>query len=305
MNTDDATESVLRLMIDKPRELTAFASLIAGLRFQGLLAELIGSPERQECTYRYSPAIPVDAEIKINGVAGFVDHTVVPSPQENPLRIATQDTVAHELIDLLKDLAAEAPGGGLWVSISAGPWMGASKKERDRLYRRVVEMASKAVERGKPFVDLRRPPQGPFPLPTIDFCEAPDADHRVTIAFDDLTAGWSGHVSRDGQGWSCNVGEMRSSVGRAMESKLKRQLARVRAVAPDKPIGLLLDSRPMRGKKGKPEPVFDLPPLILRQLLFEITQDWPGVLTKAWLISPLGLSSIHGDPRTFDWELPG
>ncbi|MER6722209.1 hypothetical protein, partial [Streptomyces halstedii] len=101
MSTDNMTESVLRLMIDKPRELTAFASLIAGLRHQGLSAELTGSPERQESLYSYAPTIPVDAEIEINGVAGFVDHTVVPAPQENPLRVATQDTVAHDLINLL------------------------------------------------------------------------------------------------------------------------------------------------------------------------------------------------------------
>ncbi|MEV3952323.1 hypothetical protein AB0K57_32605 [Streptomyces halstedii] len=305
MSTDNMTESVLRLMIDKPRELTAFASLIAGLRHQGLSAELTGSPERQESLYSYAPTIPVDAEIEINGVAGFVDHTVVPAPQENPLRVATQDTVAHDLINLLRDLAAEAPGGGIWVSIDAGPWMGASKKERDRLYRRVVDMATKAVERGKPFVDLRKLPQGPFPLPAIGFCEALDSDHRVTIGFNDLTAGWSGRVSPDGRGWSCTVGEMRNSVGRAMESKLKKQLARVRAVEPEKPIGLLLDSRPMHGKKGKPEPVFDLPPLVLSQLLSAITEDWPGVLTKAWLISPHGLIPVYGDTQKFDWELPG
>ncbi|MFJ1596126.1 hypothetical protein [Streptomyces sp. NPDC088261] len=79
---------------------------------------------------------------------------------------------------------------------------------------------------------------------------------------------------------------MRNSLGRAMESKFANQLARVRTVEPEKPIGLLLDSRPMHGKRGKPEPVFDLPPLVLNQLLSEITVDWPGVLTKAWLISP-------------------
>ncbi|MFJ1596127.1 hypothetical protein [Streptomyces sp. NPDC088261] len=102
--------------------------------------------------------------------------------RENPLRVATQDTVARDLINLLRDLAAEAPGGGILVSIDAGPWMGASKKERDRLYRRVVDTASKAVERGKPFVDFRKLPQGPFPLPAVGFCEALDSDHRSPSA---------------------------------------------------------------------------------------------------------------------------
>ncbi|GHF71032.1 hypothetical protein GCM10010218_60460 [Streptomyces mashuensis] len=299
MTAEASTESVLRLMADKPREQTAFMSLIAGLRTVGLEADLLGSPERQEGLYGHAPPIPIDAEVAINGVAGFVDHTVVPAPQEDPRRVATQDVVAHELIGRLQDLAAEAPGGGLWVSISASPWLGAKKKDRERLYDRVVEMARKAVERRKPFVDLKKLPQKPFPVPTIGFCEAPE-DHRVTIAFDDLTLGWSGRFGSDGQ-WSCTIGEMRNSVGRAIEGKLKKQLARVRAVEADKPIGLLLDSRPMHGAKGKPEPVFDLPPLVLRHMLFEIAEDWPGVLSKAWLISPQGLSAVYGDPDAFDW----
>ncbi|MFJ8936439.1 hypothetical protein ACIRL0_12095 [Streptomyces sp. NPDC102365] len=299
MAENSITESVLRLMSDKPREQTAFMSLVAGMRTQGLRAELRGSPERQERLYPYTPPIPVDAEIKVEGVAGFVDHTVVPSPQEDPRRVATQDTVADELISRLQKLAAQAPGGGLWLSISAGPWLGARKKERDRLYDRVVAMASKAVARGKPFVDLRDLPGGVFPLPTIGFCKPPDADHRVTIGFNDQAVGWSGQMTADGR-WTCTVGELRPSIGRAVEGKLKKQLARVRAVEPDKPIGLLLDSRPMQGGKGKPEPVFDLPSMILGALLTEITQDWPGVLTKAWLLSPQGLTSIYGGD-SFAW----
>ncbi|MFG3370372.1 hypothetical protein ACGF0K_36150 [Streptomyces sp. NPDC048156] len=287
-------------MSDKPREQTAFMSLVAGLRTQGLQAELRGSPERQERLYPYTPTIPVDAEIEINGVPGFVDHTVVPSPQEDPRRVATHDTVAHELICRLEGLAAQAPGGGLWLSISAGPWLGARKREREGLYDRVVAMASKAVARGKPFVDLRDLPHGPFPLPTIGFCEPPDADHRVTIGFNDQVVGWSGRISAEGR-WTCTVSQLRLSIGRAIEGKLKKQLARVRAVEPDKPIGLLLDSRPMPGGKGKPEPVFDLPVIVLRALLTEIARDWPGVLTKAWLLSPQGLASVYGEGDGFTW----
>ncbi|MFD7555505.1 hypothetical protein ACFV9E_13355 [Streptomyces sp. NPDC059835] len=299
MTTEASTESVLRLMADKPREQTAFMSLVAGLRAVGLQAELRGSPERQEDLYPYAPPIPVDAEIEIEGIIGFVDHTVVPSPQEDHRRIATQDAVAHELIARLQELAAQAPGGGLWVTISAGPWLGAGKRERERLYSRVVQMARKAVERGKPFVDLRALPQGPAPVPTIGFCDAPEA-HRVTIGFTDLTVGWSGRM-QSADRWSSTISEMRNSVGRAIESKLQKQLARVREVEGEKPIGLLLDSRPMHGRKGKPEPVFDLPPLIIRSLLFDIAHDWPGVLTKAWLLSPHGLSSVYGDEASFGW----
>jgi hypothetical protein len=294
------TESVLDLMGDKPREQTAFMSLVSGLRAVGLRAELRGSPERQEGAYPYSPPIPVDAEIEIEGVAGFVDHTVVPSPQEDPRRVATQDTVAHELIGRLQELAAQAPGGGLWLSISAGPWLGARKKDRERLYDRVVAMADKAVLRGKPFVDLRDLPRGPFPLPTIGFCKAPDADHRVTIGFNDQAVGWSGRMTGDGR-WACTVSELRPSIGRAVEGKLKKQLARVRTVEPDRPIGLLLDSRPMHGGKGKPEPIFDLPALVVGALLAEIAQDWPGVLTRAWLLSPEGLSAVYGEHDSFAW----
>nr|CAG34014.1 hypothetical protein [Streptomyces ribosidificus] len=132
-----------------------------------------------------------------------------------------------------------------------------------------------------------------FPLPAIGFCVPPDADHRVTIGFNDQVVGWSGRMTADGR-WTCTVGELRPSIGCAVEGKLKKQLARVRAVEPDKPIGLLLDSRPMQGRKGKPEPVFDLPALALGALLNEIAQDWPGVLTKAWLLSPQGLTSVYG-----------
>ncbi|CAL9654937.1 hypothetical protein SUDANB130_06739 [Streptomyces sp. enrichment culture] len=300
MTESGTTESVLGLMSDKPREQTAFKSLVAGLRAQGLRAELRGSPERQERLYPYTPPIPVDAEIEIESVAGFVDHTVVPAPQEDPRRVATQDTVAHELIGRLQELAAQAPGGGLWLSISAAPWLGARKKERERLYGRVVAMARKAVARGKPFVDLRDLPRGAFPLPTIGFCLPPDADHRVTIGFNDQVVGWSGRMTAHGR-WTCTVGELRPSIGRAVEGKLKKQLARVRAVEPYKPIGLLLDSRPMQGGKGKPEPVFDLPALALGALLTEIAQDWPGVLTKAWLLSPQGLTSVYGGGDSFAW----
>ncbi|MFG2402566.1 hypothetical protein [Streptomyces lydicus] len=291
----------LRILADKPREMSAFAALLEAMRREGHQAELLGSPERQQDFYAFTPPIPVDAELAVNGVAGFVDHTVLPAPQEDPRRVATQDAVAVRLIELLTGLATAAPGGGLVVHVAAGPWMGASKKVGERLYAQVVEMANKAVKRGKPFVDLRRLPQGPFPVPTIGFWPCPD-ERRVIISFDDLTSGWSGHPGPDGH-WQFNISDIRPTVGRAIESKLRKQLAGVRAVAEARPIGLLVDCRPMLspGKK-KPEPVFDLPPMVAGALIHQIAEDWPGVLNKAWLISPLsGVTAVYGEGSGLSW----
>ncbi|MEU6182960.1 hypothetical protein [Streptomyces coeruleorubidus] len=291
----------LAILADKPREQSAFAALLQAIQEEGHHAELLGSPERQEDLYPYTPPIPVDAEVAVNGVAGFVDHTVLPAPQEDMRRVATQDAVAVRLIQLLTGLAADAHGGGLIVRVSAAPWMGASKKEREGLYTRVVSQATRAVERKKPFVDMRRL-QGPFPVPAIEFWPCPD-DQRVIISFDDLTAGFSGRVTPDGH-WRFNISEIRPTIGRAIESKLRKQLAGVRAVAPERPIGLLVDSRPMlSADKKKPEPVFDLPPFVVRDLIAQIAADWPGVLTKAWLISPLsGVTAVYGDENDLSWR---
>ncbi|WP_437011474.1 hypothetical protein [Streptomyces sp. enrichment culture] len=299
MTADEA--ETLQLLADKPREMSAFAALLEAIRNEGHQAELLGSPERQRDLYPFTPPIPVDAEVAVNGVAGFVDHTVLPAPQEDQRRVATQDAVAERLIGLLTDLAAEAPGGGLIVNLAAGPWMGVSRRAGDRLYAQVVDMASKAVERGKPFVDMRRLPRGPFPVPTIDFWPCPD-EQRVIISFTDLTSGWSGRLDHDGR-WRFNINEIRPSIGRAIEGKLRKQLAGVRAVATTRPIGLLIDSRPMLspGKK-KPEPVFDLPPFVVSHLIHEIAQDWPGVLSKAWLLSPLsGVTAVYGEGSDLSW----
>ncbi|MEW2620859.1 hypothetical protein [Streptomyces sp. NPDC048106] len=301
MAAESITETVLAIMGDKPREQTAFSELIAALRDEGHQAELMGSPERQSDHYPFVPPIPVDAEIAIGGLAGFVDHTVLPAPQENKQRVATQDAVAHGLIERLTGIATRAPGGGLIVSVGAGPWMGAKPKERDRLYARVVAMATKAVERGKPFVDMRQLPRGPFPVPTIGFWDCPD-ELRVIVSFDDITVGWSGRWAPDGR-WRVTLREMRGSVGRAIEGKLTKQLAGVRAVAPSKPIGLLIDSRPMLSPgKGKPEPVMDFPPDVVGALVSEIATDWPGVLTRAWLLSPThGVVAVYGDGVGCGW----
>ncbi|MFD3612610.1 hypothetical protein ACFWXA_32000 [Streptomyces atroolivaceus] len=299
MTADEAEP--LQLLADKPREMSAFAALLEAMRNEGHQAELLGSPERQRDLYPFTPPIPVDAEVAVNGVAGFVDHTVLPAPQEDQRRVATQDAVAERLIGLLTDLAAEAPGGGLIVNLAASPWMGVSKKAGNRLYAQVVDMASKAVERGKPFVDMRRLPQGPFPVPTIGFWPCPD-ERRVIISFTDLTAGWSGRLDPAGH-WRFNIDEIRPTIGRAIEGKLRKQLAGVRAVAATRPIGLLIDSRPMLspGKK-KPEPVFDLPPFVVSHLIHEITQAWPGVLNKAWLVSPLsGVTAVYGEGNDLSW----
>jgi hypothetical protein len=179
--------------------------------------------------------------------------------------------------------------------------MGAPAKTRERLYAHVVAMAAKAVERGKPFVDMRRLPSGPFPVPTIEFWPCPD-ERPVIIAFDDLTAGWSGHIGPDGQ-WRTTVGQLRPTMGRAIEGKLRKQLAAVRAVTGTRPIGLLIDSRPMLSAgKHKPEPVFDLPPFIVSQLVHDIADDWPGVLSKAWLLSPQsGVTAVYGQGNSLSW----
>lgn len=298
MTSDDAA---LRVLADKPREMSAFAALLEAMRNEGHQAEFLGSPERQEDLYPYSPPIPVDAEVAVNGVAGFVDHTVLPAPQEDQRRVATQDAVAERLIALLTGLAADAPGGGLFINLPAGPWMGASKKNRERLYAHVVAMASKAIERGKPFVDMRRLPRGPFPVPTVGFWPCQN-DRRVIICFDDLTAGWSGRMGPGGQ-WRTTVGELRPTMGRAIEGKLRKQLARVRAVAGTRPIGLLIDSRPMLSPgKQKLEPVLDLPPSVVGALVHDIADDWPGVLSKAWLVSPQSeVTAVYGRGNNLSW----
>ncbi|MFD5556790.1 hypothetical protein ACFWIA_23475 [Streptomyces sp. NPDC127068] len=162
-------------------------------------------------------------------------------------------------------------------------------------------MASKAIKRGKPFVDMRQLPRGPFPVPTIGFWPCPD-NRRVIISCTDITSGWSGRFTADGR-WRFNISEIRPSIGRAIESKLRKQLAGVRAVAASRPIGLLIDSRPMlsQGKK-KPEPVFDLPPPVVGQLIHEIAEEWPGVLSKAWLVSPLsGVTPVYGKGNGLSW----
>lgn len=291
----------LQILADKPREMSAFAALLEAMRNEGHQAELLGSPERQNDLYPFTPPIPVDAEVAVNGVAGFVDHTVLPAPQEDQRRVATQDAVAERLIGLLTDLAANAPGGGLIVNLAARPWMGVSRKAGDRLYAQIVDMASKAIKRGKPFVDMRQLPRGPFPVPTIGFWPCPD-DRRVIISFTDIASGWSGRIASDGR-WRFSINEIRPSIGRAIESKLRKQLAGVRAVAANRPIGLLIDSRPMlsQGKK-KPEPVFDLPPLVVGELIREIAEEWPGVLSKAWLVSPLsGVTPVYGEGDDLSW----
>jgi hypothetical protein len=291
----------LAILADKPREHSAFAALLQAMRDEGHRADLLGSPERQENLYPFTPPVPVDAEVAVNEVAGFVDHTVLPAPQEDLRRVATQDAVTVRLIELLTGIAADAPGGGLIVRVPAAPWMGAPKKTREELYARVVSMATRAVERGKPFVDMRRLRPGPYPTATIEFWPCPD-DRRVIISFDDLTVGFSGRIGPDGN-WRFRIGEIRATVGRAIESKLRKQLANVRAAAPDRPIGLLVDSRPMLSPgKQKPEPVFDLPPLVVRHLISEIAADWPGVLDKAWLLSPLsGVTAVYGEDDSLSW----
>jgi hypothetical protein len=130
----------MAILADKPREQSAFAALLQAMREEGIHAELLGSPERQENLYPFTPPVPVDAEIAVNGVAGFVDHTVLPPPQEDMRRVATQDAVAVRLIELLTSLAADAPGGGLIVRVPAAAWMGASKKKREELYTRHCQL---------------------------------------------------------------------------------------------------------------------------------------------------------------------
>ncbi|MEU2389057.1 hypothetical protein ABZ606_31110 [Streptomyces sp. NPDC012461] len=46
----------------------------------------------------------------------------------------------------------------------------------------------------------------------------------------------------------------------------------------------------------------DLPPLVVRDLIAQIAADWPGVLTKAWLVSPLsGVTPVYGDENDLGW----
>ncbi|MGV9566035.1 hypothetical protein [Streptomyces sp. NPDC003480] len=53
----DETDS-LAILADKPREQSAFAALLQALQEEGHQAELLGSPERQEDLYPFTPPIP-------------------------------------------------------------------------------------------------------------------------------------------------------------------------------------------------------------------------------------------------------
>lgn len=289
----------LAILADKPREQSAFAALLQAIQEEGHHAELLGSPERQEDLYPYTPPIPVDAEVAVNGGlcrshrASRAARGHAPGGDTGRRR-GTSHPAVDRPCRRRTWRRTDRPGVGRAVDGSI------EERTRGALHPR-RQPGHKSGRAEKPFVDMRRL-QGPFPVPAIEFWPCPD-DQRVIISFDDLTAGFSGRVTPDGH-WRFNISEIRPTIGRAIESKLRKQLAGVRAVAPERPIGLLVDSRPMlsAGKK-KPEPVFDLPPFVVRDLIAQIAADWPGVLTKAWLISPLsGVTAVYGDENDLSWR---